>query len=474
MATYYVDATGGDDTKAGTSASIAWQTIGKVNGETFGPGDSILFKRGETWTGTCLTIGWSGTVGDVITFGAYGSGANPILDGNDLVNCIYADTKSYLTFENLTCVTGTPACMGFETCTNITVTDCDLSDAANDNVLFISECSDCTVSGGNFHASRGIAGAGSGIEVADGCHDMLVDGATCYDNAGYGITVHSHAATDMPYNVTVRDCTSHNNSGHGINILKQNDPAQAARNILIDGCTVRDGSKMGITVNYSGATQVDGVTIQDCIVKGNGTYNFFIVGLNVLITNSVIHDGRMMRITDAQDVTVYNCTFYLTTYAGYKPIDVIASGTEQNITVKNCIIASPDPSCWMIACAAGTTTGADVDYNLYYNTGDLTAANRFTWNGVAKTWTSWLTDSGQDANSPTPADPLFTDAANDDFTLQTGSPAINAGVDVGLDYFGTAPDCGAYEYWRVTYRTSPVYRLWNPDNKPEYDEILTE
>ena len=52
--TYYVDATGGSDNNDGTGAP--WQTVAKVNATTFQPGDSILFKRGETWTGTRLLV----------------------------------------------------------------------------------------------------------------------------------------------------------------------------------------------------------------------------------------------------------------------------------------------------------------------------------------------------------------------------------------------------------------------------------
>ena len=53
----------------------------------------------------------------------------------------------------------------------------------------------------------------------------------------------------------------------------------------------------------------------------------------------------------------------------------------------------------------------------------------------------------------TTSDPLFTDAASLDFTLQTGSPCKNTGTDLSFvrDYagngvpFGVAPDMGAYE-----------------------------
>ena len=44
------------------------------------------------------------------------------------------------------------------------------------------------------------------------------------------------------------------------------------------------------------------------------------------------------------------------------------------------------------------------------------------------------------------ANPLFTNAAGEDFTLKAGSPAIDAGVNVGIPFNGSAPDLGAFEY----------------------------
>lgn len=78
---YYVSNTGSDGA-AGTSTGTAWQNISKVNSSfaSFAAGDSILFKRGETWYGT-IDIGKSGSSGNPIVFGAYGTGAKPIIHG---------------------------------------------------------------------------------------------------------------------------------------------------------------------------------------------------------------------------------------------------------------------------------------------------------------------------------------------------------------------------------------------------------
>jgi hypothetical protein len=84
MATnYYISPTGNDITGTGTISS-PWQTINKVNtvwtAGTFAPGDSILFQRGGTYTGT-LVPAEDGSRTLPIIVGAYGSGAKPIITG---------------------------------------------------------------------------------------------------------------------------------------------------------------------------------------------------------------------------------------------------------------------------------------------------------------------------------------------------------------------------------------------------------
>jgi parallel beta-helix repeat protein len=78
-ATYYVSNSGAD-TNSGTSSSLPWKTISKINSASFNPGDSILFKRGDAWFEE-LIVPSSGSAGSPITFGAYGTGNKPLISG---------------------------------------------------------------------------------------------------------------------------------------------------------------------------------------------------------------------------------------------------------------------------------------------------------------------------------------------------------------------------------------------------------
>lgn len=78
--TFYVSSSSGDDTNDGRDPSRAWQSLAKVSGETFGPGDEIRFKAGDAFAGQ-LVLRSSGGPGRPITVSAFGAGPRPIIDG---------------------------------------------------------------------------------------------------------------------------------------------------------------------------------------------------------------------------------------------------------------------------------------------------------------------------------------------------------------------------------------------------------
>jgi len=79
-ATFYLDSEQGNDAASGTSEAAAWQSLGRVNKAELIPGDSVLFKRGGLWRGQLFPQ--SGSNGTRVTYGAYGAGEKPIVQGS--------------------------------------------------------------------------------------------------------------------------------------------------------------------------------------------------------------------------------------------------------------------------------------------------------------------------------------------------------------------------------------------------------
>lgn len=82
-ATYFVDSAGSDSNN-GTAPGTPWQHLSKINHSSLRPGDSVLLIRGGVWREQ-LTVPGSGSSGNPITFGAYGTGARPQINASDLV-----------------------------------------------------------------------------------------------------------------------------------------------------------------------------------------------------------------------------------------------------------------------------------------------------------------------------------------------------------------------------------------------------
>jgi len=77
--TFFV-ASSGNDANDGLSQTSPWRTLGQVSGAELEPGDTVLFKRGDTWRGQL--VAQSGKEGAPITYGAYGKGGMPLLLGS--------------------------------------------------------------------------------------------------------------------------------------------------------------------------------------------------------------------------------------------------------------------------------------------------------------------------------------------------------------------------------------------------------
>ncbi|MEN8157106.1 MAG: sulfatase-like hydrolase/transferase [Bacteroidota bacterium] len=99
--TYYVDALSGSDTNDGLASDRAWQTLERVNAGAYSPGDSILFKVGQSWSGQ-LEVASSGALENPVVFTSYGAGEKPRLDGEGqkeytirLLNASYAEVSGF-------------------------------------------------------------------------------------------------------------------------------------------------------------------------------------------------------------------------------------------------------------------------------------------------------------------------------------------------------------------------------------------
>jgi hypothetical protein len=245
--------------------------------------------------------------------------------------------------------------------------------------------------------------AGLSVQMLNGNGNLdgvVIDNALCYQNRAMGIEILASSGTGTMSNITVKNSTMRNNDGTGWS-----------------GTNVNES---GLYVDSYIAAHMSGIQAQYNLIYGNGIHGVYV------LKNS----------TGNVPVSLYNNVIY------NNGIGVVNTGA---LTFKNNIVAENSNG------EIDSSTTITSDYNLFYHSGGGTP---YTYNSVAYNWADWLTNSSQDGNSPTPTDPLFVSTVTPDFRVKAQSPAINAGLDVGLttDYrgrvvpVGAAPDIGAYEF----------------------------
>jgi parallel beta-helix repeat protein len=334
--TYYVDncVTVGNDTNNGTSTSTPWLTIAHVNAHPYNPGDSILFQSTCTWREELIPPS-SGSSGDPITFGAYGTRTAPIISGGDLI-------------------TGFTVNVSNPNIWNATVTTQPNIAIINGSVGTLKASAAAIAAPGDWYWTANtlsVYGTSdpSGTVVA-GARNAVIDiGSNSYVTVT-GLTV---TASNATHDGAVRGSTSDNV------VIQSNTITQTAGYAvaLLDMTNLTLDSN---TVSYSGSPNGAGGTIISSVTNGL-TYGPY------TISNNIIHDTSLYGIFLARNsgttsrhsaASIYGNTVYNNATGIY--IQATDNSTIHDNIVHNNTIATSD----------GDTYGMGIENcnsNTFYN-----------------------------------------------------------------------------------------------------------
>jgi hypothetical protein len=210
-------------------------------------------------------------------------------------------------------------------------------------------------------------------------------------------------------------------------------------NILIERNNLYDNGTNGQGFPFACDT-VTGVVFRNNVCWGNGQ------GLSV---GGAGDSGGGLLVAPCTNVYIYNNTIHQTNNTESLTLGNNDARTA-NVNVNSNIFLGAATS-GPFARIQGTAPQAEyhLDGNIYYAPG-LSAALMFSWFGTYYSLAG-MNGLGREALGKV-QDPLFTNSATQDYTLQSGSPAKNIALPLGTlkDYIGatrsvTTPSSGAYE-----------------------------
>lgn len=286
-ATYYVDAHGGDDGNAGTSARTAWKTLDKVNSIVLNPGDAVLFARGRTFRGS-LVIGQSGSAeAGAVRYGAYGRGnARPVIDASDIPDTaeveshqagILAVDRSHVEIADLE-VTGAKtfgifAGVGSDngSISDITIRNCRVR-GIDGQVLSPADVQKGGIVVCAMWAYRELDGLDTGNVLWNSKASAIrVERCIVEDIGGFGGIIVSAAgwgedAANRGGDIRIEDSTVARTRGNGIVVMYANDS-------LIRGCVAHDCGSTETPVSAGTPSGIWFYTCENSVIESCEVYN---------------------------------------------------------------------------------------------------------------------------------------------------------------------------------------------------------
>ena len=276
--------------------------------------------------------------------------------------------------------------------------------------------------------------------IQTGGSDILIEeNLIQYDNKGGNS--HDHGIyVQRGKRITIRNNRIFRARGYGIHVFDEHKSANPA-DWAVNPFVIKDYLIEG---NY-----IEGAQIRSGMIVAKGRGGNLITLENIIIRNNVFVGNAEfgLLIREGKNIDVYNNTFYLNRIAcllvrepsqGLKPASNVT--IKNNIFVGNVHVGNKSPGKNIV-----------LENNLY------NAAPRL---------------KGISDRKKIIDEPHFFNAADHNFRLQAFSPAIDAGVDVGLPFNGSAPDLGAFEFGDSLHKVDSLARgIRSIKNEPDTNGI---
>jgi hypothetical protein len=429
---YYV-AADGNDNNSGLTKATPWLSIAKVNAAATLPDGEVLFNGGDTFAGT-LAPTRSGTPGHPITYGSYGTGARPVIDGTG-GNCAFyiADNYHDLRFEHLDFKysTGAYSTIYCYDAHDIYFYDCIMRDA----------------------------GARHGISINKSAHtvyNITVDSCELKDNYLSG----TYTGSLTSYNILFKNCVAHNN-GHSVD---GDHGFYVAGGVTLDNCTAYSNSGGGFKMNDNENEPSNYPIVKNCTSYSNN-YGIIFTHKNALAYNNLVYSSLTANVLMYGNTWGgYKCYFNTlvnAVSASYRGSFMFAGGFSPTSDIRNNLFiqdaAVVTKGNLHFDVGLGMSSYDDVmDYNVYYYSSTNPTTQHIIYSTLdvgaeLKDWLEWRTAGGEPHGTMLTSTPDFvtryTDLHPADAGDLKGKGVAIAGYELDKDGNARAnpPTPGCYE-----------------------------
>ena len=240
---------------------------------------------------------------------------------------------------------------------------------------------------------------------------------------------------------TVYNITSNHNPAYGPG---SNNQSFGADGIYIDGGTqitiernLVHNTDIGIEISSENPGNVTpGVEKADFVIaRNNVVYHSNSVGITI--------GGYDRKRGGTDHCSIVNNTLFENDTAKTGEGEFQIQWYATNNTFENNILYAGTQNVFLFSYTSSEANPATLDYNLYFATGGATNGN-WEWQGKNYTgYSTYLSKTGNDSHSPPFLNPEFVSLASPpNLDVQSTSPAVNAGTNLGASIVGTVDFAG--------------------------------